>query len=324
MHKTTLSILLGIGVFSLSGCSGSNHIAPAAEHATLTSDTDTADTNAAEAALAATGILSQSSDGGTGGNSAAPAAASSPAAGPLGRAAVGEDLPRMIYVRDTCMIDAGRSAILTCGTADGSMTSLVASDEVPGSNGQANFDCLGAPYISLADGAAAVLTGDRYQLFLAEDVVEYNGIYKNKNDVSEDTLKWLDFYYSLAEQDRNALSMVPREFSGELVAVMETAGSEDSYMDALTEAELLETEALAQSYFTYDTPIFEGVDQIYPVTNDLTLYHNSGLEGEYAPGNIIIYKVLTVKDRRDGNPFRFISIARNSKSDDWKVINCGY
>lgn len=53
-------------------------------------------------------------------------------------------------------------------------------------------------------------------------------------------------------------------------------------------------------------------------------YHNSGIEDDYGPGNIIIYRVLTNLDRRDGNPFRYISIARKSKSDDWKIINSGF
>ena len=49
-----------------------------------------------------------------------------------------------------------------------------------------------------------------------------------------------------------------------------------------------------------------------------------GIEDDYGPGNIIIYRVLTNLDRRDGNPFRYISIARKSKSDDWKIINSGF
>lgn len=235
--------------------------------------------------------------------------------------------PLMIYVRDTCLTSVGRPALLTCGTADGTIQSQVASTERPSENGQANFDCQGSSYISLADGAAAVDLDGSYILFLADDMVEYNGIYKKKSEVSDDTLRWLDFYYSLPETDRNALSMVPTEFIGEMFpfpAISDSEAGEISYLNALTDEEILQTELLAQQYFSDEALGYEGVDQIYPVDSDTSLYNNIGLEGEYALGNIIIYKVLTVKDRRDGSPFRFISIARNSKSDDWKVINSGY
>lgn len=238
---------------------------------------------------------------------------------------------RMVFLGGKALADTGRTAFLTTTESDGEIASETGDlQSTPDAEAEANFDCIGAPYLSLADGAAAVLTDGEYQLFLADDMVEYEGVYKKKKDVSEDTLKWLDFYYGLSEKDRTALSMVPREFSeaadniGIAAAALETTGETVSYIQALTEDELTATEALAQTYFTDDVPVFEGVDQIYPVDNDASLYTNSGLEGEYPPGSIIIYKVLTVKDRRDGNPFRFISIARRTKSDSWKIINCGY
>ena len=54
--------------------------------------------------------------------------------------------------------------------------------------------------------------------------------------------------------------------------------------------------------FTEEVTSFEGVDQIYPADSSDPQYHNSGIEDDYGPGNIIIYRVLTNLDRRDGNP----------------------
>ena len=248
-------------------------------------------------------------------------------------------LPQTVFLNSACLTSAGRPAVLDRGTGgedgsapDGFLSAQVPDGELPAAEGEANFACEDAPYIFLADGAAAVWIDGTYQLFLSDDVVEYAGIYKQKKDVSEDTLQWLDFYYSLPESDRLALSMVPSEFSQELrsaVSTQETSretGDQPavSYLEALTESELSETEALAMHYFTEVDPSFEGVDQIYPVDAEDGNYQNAGLESEYPPGNIIIYKVLTVKDRRDGSPFRSISIGRNSKSDPWKVINSTY
>ncbi|MDD3252600.1 MAG: hypothetical protein PHV18_08575 [Lachnospiraceae bacterium] len=309
MQKLILSFFLSAGVIMLSGCSGSN-MTPV--HQEISAG------RAAPASLPGVEAGSQT-------DSADPADSSRTAKAGSEADSV-TSAPHMIFIRGLCLTDTGREAYVTCGTTDGEITAVTADDKAPETDGEANFDCIGAPYIALADGAAAVLLDDRYQLFLADNLVEYQGVYKQKKDVSADTLKWLDFYYTMSETERDALSMVPDEFSEALsssLAAVETASTDTSYLSELTEEELSETEALAQVYFTEDVPVFEGVDQIYPLDRD-ALYHNVGLEGEYAPGNIIIYKVLTVKDRRDGNPFRSISIARRTKSDAWKIINCGY
>lgn len=245
-----------------------------------------------------------------------------------------QDAPLMVYLGGACLTDTGRRAvgpdhlpIAADASWDGTLTSQAPSGKIPDQDGQASFSCQNAPYLILAEGAAAVKLDGQYRLFLAENMVEYEGIFKKKDEVSEDTLEWLDFYYSMPEADRLAISMVPSEFSSDIgpaVAMETSGGPAPSYLAALTEEELSETEALAMHYFTEVDVSFEGVDQIYPVDADEGNYTNAGIEGEYLPGDIIIYKVLTVKDRRDGNPFRFISIARPTKSDEWKVINSGY
>lgn len=237
----------------------------------------------------------------------------------------------MISINGVCYQDAGRTVYNQPGHSDGTIRSVTDSGKKPEKNEEANFPCEGASYCILADGAAGVLTDQAsgaYELFLADDTVEFQGIYKKRKSLSDDTLKWLNFYYGLSESDRNALSMIPSEFAGQVAnvnpAAVETSASESSYLDALTQEELDATEALAQYYFTEEVTSFEGVDQIYPAESSDPQYHNSGIEADYGPGNLIIYRVLTNLDRRDGNPFRYISIARKSKSDDWKIINSGF
>ena len=237
----------------------------------------------------------------------------------------------MISINGICYQDAGRTVYSQPDHTDGTIHSVTDSSEKPEQNEEANFPCEGASYCVLADGAVGVMTDPEagtYELFLADDTVEFQGIYKKRKKLSDDTLKWLNFYYSLSESDRNALSMIPSEFDGQVAsgspAAVETSASESSYLDALTQEELDATEALAQYYFTEEVTSFEGVDQIYPAESSDPQYHNSGIEADYGPGNLIIYRVLTNLDRRDGNPFRYISIARKSKSDDWKIINSGF
>lgn len=176
-----------------------------------------------------------------------------------------------------------------------------------------------------------------------DSTVEYNGIYKKRSELSQDTLKWLEWYDSLPEQQQQALSMVPSEFMDPTIPAVSETGTlapetregktrpEEkkeqeipSYRDALTEEELEETSELARYYFTEKSPEFGGVEEIEPADDSYFLYQNAGIEASYAPGNIIIYLVHTTRDIRDGNPMRSISIARKSKSDDWKVINSGF
>lgn len=96
-----------------------------------------------------------------------------------------------------------------------------------------------------------------------------------------------------------------------------------NYTQALTQNELEDTKNLAIDYFTNQAPYYEGVEYIEPIANDSNMYKNEGIEDQYKAGNIIIYKVLTVKDKKDDFPERYISIARTSKDDEWKVINHG-
>ena len=243
-----------------------------------------------------------------------------------------EEPAHTVLINNIYYYDAGRTVFSIPDHTDGTIHSVTVSQNTrPQKNEEANFDCQGAAYCILADGAAAVMTDEAsgtYELFLADDTVEFQGVCKKKKEISSDTLKWLNFYYSLSESDRNALSMIPSEFAGQIsgnsMDANETSASGSSYLEALTQEELDATEALAQYYFTEEVTSFEGVDQIYPADSSDPQYHNSGIEDDYGPGNIIIYRVLTNLDRRDGNPFRYISIARKSKSDDWKIINSGF
>lgn len=251
-------------------------------------------------------------------NTALPAAAQTESSEPKQA-----DTP-MIFLDGRLLSYTGREAALEDNKPDFSIDSVVPSQEFPNKEKEANFDALGTDCIRLADGAAAVWYEDTYTLFLAPELAEYRGIYKQKSELSESTLQWLNFYYSLSDAERDALSMIPSEFMDETatISALETSETPSSYLESLTDQELEETELLAQSYFTQTTPAFEGVDQIYPAPDDFFLYDNPGLEAEYEPGNIIIYQVLTVRDRREGNNFRSISIARNNKSSNWKIINC--
>ena len=156
-----------------------------------------------------------------------------------------------------------------------------------------------------------------------DEPIEFNGVTKMKSELSEETLKWLDWYSTLPEENRNALSFIPSEFinSRGVLTIETDCENQPSYTQALTLDELSETEKLARVYFSEG---FDGIEEILLAKDDFFLYQNTGIEAEYTPGNIIIYMVLTGKDKAAGNPMRSVSIARKSKSDSWKVINSGF
>ena len=97
-----------------------------------------------------------------------------------------------------------------------------------------------------------------------------------------------------------------------------------NYSQSLPPKELNQPEEVVRNYFTTEAPYYEGIVSIELMSDDYPLYKNTGIEGEYEAGNIIIYKVLTGRDKKDHNPERSVSVARASKDSAWKVINHGY
>lgn len=180
---------------------------------------------------------------------------------------------------------------------------------------------------TLLTGCAGPMAGHTETTASAqEEMVEFHGVSKAKSELSEDTLKWLQWYDTLSEKEQMAVNFVPTEFitPGSYAIETDEAAEVPAYAGSLTEEELADTEALAYYYFTEGSTGYDGVEEIQLAPDDFSLYQNTGIEAEYDPGNIIIYRVLTGKDKAEGNPMRSISIARRSKADQWKVINSGF
>ena len=85
-----------------------------------------------------------------------------------------------------------------------------------------------------------------------EEMVEFHGVSKAKSELSEDTLKWLQWYDTLSEKEQMAVNFVPTEFITPGSYAIETDESAEvpAYAGSLTEEELADTEALAYYYFT--------------------------------------------------------------------------
>ena len=103
----------------------------------------------------------------------------------------------------------GRAAKVKCGTADGTLTSCVAVNQTPKEDGQSNFGCRDIEYIRLGESAAAVKLEGSYVLFLADGIVEYEGDFFAADQLSQETLDWLERYNSMPEEAQRSTSMVP-------------------------------------------------------------------------------------------------------------------
>lgn len=131
----------------------------------------------------------------------------------LDESSLGKAEPKqMVYLRDKLFTSTGREAYVTCGTADGQITSVTSGYKIPQENGQANFNCKGTDYITVDEEGAAVLMDGKYILFLTENAVDYEGKCYRKADLSKETLDWLTFYNSLSKEGQMSISMVPHEF----------------------------------------------------------------------------------------------------------------
>lgn len=158
--------------------------------------------------------------------------------------------------------------------------------------------------------------------FSSEEMAEYHGIYKRKSELSDDTVRWLEWYHTLPPEQQELLSFVPSEFSSEdFPAQAAETASAPAYYASLTIDEINETEKIANSYFKEFFSESGCIAEISPAADDSPLYQNKGIENEYDPGNIIIYYALCSESQENTGHARSISIARRSKSDRWKVIN---
>ncbi|MCD7909749.1 MAG: YobA family protein [Clostridium sp.] len=105
----------------------------------------------------------------------------------------------------------GREAKAGGGKPDGTLSSSVAVNQTPEVEGQSNFGFRDIAYIRLGENAAAVKLDGRYILFLADGTVEYEGDFYQEDQLSQETLDWLEYYNSLPEEIQRSISMVPAD-----------------------------------------------------------------------------------------------------------------
>lgn len=126
-----------------------------------------------------------------------------------------QEKDKQVVLGGVLLRSTGRTAKISCGTPDGTLGSSVAFNRTPTEEGQSNFGYRDIDYIYLDENAAAVKLGGSYILFLADGTVEYEGRFFAADQLSPETLEWLENYNSLPEEGQRSISVVPHDLIGD-------------------------------------------------------------------------------------------------------------
>ena len=135
--------------------------------------------------------------------------------------------PLMVMVDGTVYCDSGRrSDAARCGMMDGEITSEVDRAEEPTEDGQSNFGT-GFGYQYGPNSTIEILYEDEWCIFERRDeLVWYEGEVLSREVVSDETVKWLEWYDSLTREEQLAISATPPEFAEIMRAETEDAEAE--------------------------------------------------------------------------------------------------
>ena len=132
---------------------------------------------------------------------------------------VSGDLAPMVYVNNKLYQYADSQPSLTDKESQfiylGEIESKVSSSQEPKENFQANDDIVGAKVYQYENDIVILIDG-KYFLYsnlenAENETVEFEGQLSNKSDLSEETLKWLEWYNSLPPEKQLTVSSIPAE-----------------------------------------------------------------------------------------------------------------
>lgn len=116
---------------------------------------------------------------------------------------------------------------------------------------------LAAAEPGMAEGTAVTDPADAAQA--VEETVEFHGEYYLKSEISEETLKWLEWYQSMPEEARLSVNAVPHEFVKSLKPgdVIETAPSAGILLTSAPELTLVDALSSTWNRFVIQSGNYE-------------------------------------------------------------------
>ena len=122
----------------------------------------------------------------------------------------------MVMVDGKLYYDTGKESTISgrCGVMDGEITSSVDGSEIPTKDNQSNFGT-GFEYQYGADNTIEIFMNEKWIVFEQREgdgsKVRYGDRMVDAEDLSKETLEWLDWYNSLPEEQQLAVSFVPSD-----------------------------------------------------------------------------------------------------------------
>ena len=144
----------------------------------------------------------------------------------------------MVMVDGRLYYDTGEESNVDarCGVMDGEITSSVDGSEIPSEDNQSNFGT-GFGYQYGANDTLEISMNGKWIVFAQRDgtgnQVRFGDRMVDGDSLSKETLAWLEWYNSLAEEERMAISMIPPD----LYSQLEFPGTEDAETPSETEQE---------------------------------------------------------------------------------------
>ena len=120
----------------------------------------------------------------------------------------------MVMVDGKLYYDTGKESTISgrCGVMDGEITSTVDGSEIPTKDNQSNFGT-GFEYQYGTDNTIEIFMNEKWIVFEQREgdgsKVRYGDRMVDAEDLSKETLEWLDWYNSLPEEQQLAVSAVP-------------------------------------------------------------------------------------------------------------------
>ena len=142
----------------------------------------------------------------------------------------------MVMVDGKLYYDTGEESNMDarCGVMDGEITSSVDGSEIPSEDNQSNFGT-GFGYQYGANDTLEISMNGKWIVFAQRDgtgnQVRFGDRMVDGDSLSKETLAWLEWYNSLAEEERMAISMIPPD----LYSQLEFPGTEDAEAPSETE-----------------------------------------------------------------------------------------
>ena len=136
------------------------------------------------------------------------------------------DMIPMVMVNGELYLDTGYKAtsVRKCGTMDGEITSEVAGSKQPTKDNQSNFGTGYGYQYGSKEGTIEIFMNDHWFIFATEEVrnqiqfpeeemetIRFHDKVFQKSDISEETIKWIENYNSLSEEEQLSISGIQAE-----------------------------------------------------------------------------------------------------------------